>query len=522
MHIPILNVFHRLICTYITGGGIESKKSNAQDLASLDISKTPSASSTVEKETQTIMLLPSKLQVHVPVHCARIKAISSETKPNGNDEKLTLAVSLLDASTGTPLKCIVALCGDRTPSHGQVVCFLSLSVVSVVGDNRSSTNHTSKEPTYKIWRSKRSGYTANGHVTFYMCFYEADANYIVTLNVDTVIDEEGIQCLGYAVEHYTGFISTLKTVERNAFKAPPLLKYEGALASPRFNSVMTVYNKMFYEGKTSESNMIASMITSGSDVALDMKLYMSVTKATERSLSPQAITELEEIFQRSQSMESHNGFLLEALIMMALSQVHSLQGNKGKALECIHHSRSICLEAAPSHLTSCVFFNDARNMIGVNSGNITAEVKRRILELFDRAIADSYYGVGWERLMIFNGHVYKALFILNGTMNVNSPSTINYVPTKEDVSIAEQHLKAAPLDSVHEIHRHMVIHHIATSDLYRWKGNSPKAREYAEKAKYLCVEKGYFQSMIKAIDDRLKLLKPDTIDKILEMYKGHV
>ena len=53
-----------------------------------------------------------------------------------------------------------------------------------------------------------------------MCFYEVNTNYIVTLGVACVIDKEGIECVGYTVEHYTGFVSTYRTVERGAFKAP--------------------------------------------------------------------------------------------------------------------------------------------------------------------------------------------------------------------------------------------------------------------------------------------------------------
>ena len=469
------------------------------------------------------MPLPQRLQVHVPIHCATIKATNSEKKAESDDEKFTLAVSILDVSSGTPLKCTVALLGDEyILFKGQLICFISASV-SVVGESNSRKfTSREKELSYTIWRSRKSDYNTSGQATFYMCFYEADVNYIVTLNIVKVRDEEGIECIGYAVEHYTGFISTVKTVERNAFRAPPLLKYEGAIASAKFNKLMSIYSQMFYQGKREESNMIISKITSeDSTAALDVKLYMSISKATEKSFDSQTIIQLEELFQRSQSLDSANGFLLQALIMTSLSQTHSFQGRKEKALECIHHSRSICLEAAPSHLTSCVFFNDARNMMSVNKGNITPKIKRRILELFDRAIADSYYGIGWERLMIFNGHVYKALFCLNGMIDLHFPSTPNYVPTEEDISTAEQHLNAAPLDVVCEVHMHIVIYYVAFSDLYRRKDNVKKAREYADKAKWLCTEKGYFPSTVRAIDDRLKLLEPDTVDEVLEMFQEH-
>lgn len=71
-----------------------------------------------------------------------------------------------------------------------------------------------------------------------------------------------------------------------------------------------------------------------------------------------------------------------------------------------------------------------------------------------------------------------------------------------------------------DIHRHNVIYYIAQSDLHRWKGNNPEAREYVKKAKDLCIEKGYFKSLAEPLEDRMKLLKPDTIDEILEMYEG--
>lgn len=468
------------------------------------------------------MPLPPRLQVSVPIHCATIKAVScnnvSERKPTA-DEKLTLSVSILDVTSGTPLKCIVGLRGETQPSfEGHMVCLLAASV-TVVGDGQSARNFTSKEPSHEIWRSKKSDYIANGQTTFYMSFYEADTNYIVTLNVYTIHDEEGVECIGYTVEHYTGFISTFKTVERSAFKAPPLRKYEGAIASRKFNQLMSIYNQQFYEGKKEESDMIMSRLTSSDSTAdADVKLYMLIVKATEKSFDPQSLTQLEEIFLTCQTTDSPNGYLLQAHVMMALSQTYSFQGHKEKALECIHHSRSVCFEASPSHLTCCVLFNDARNMMSVNKGNITSKIKRRILEIFDRVIADSYYGSGWERIMIFNCHVYKALFCLNGMVDLHLPAIPNYTPTKEDTDIAEQHLNAAPLDLVCDNHMHKVIYYVAFSDLYRWKGNVLKAREYAEKGKQLCITKGYFPSTVRAIDNRLEMLKPDTVDEILEMY----
>ena len=147
--------------------------------------------------------------------------------------------------------------------------------------------------------------------------------------------------------------------------------------------------------------------------------------------------------------------------------------------------------------------------------------KRRIL---DRAIADSYYGTGWERLMIFNGHIYKALFCLNGVFDLNVGSIPQHTPTdsEEDISLAEQHLNTVPVELVSNIHMHEVQYHIALSDLNRWKGNIGSARKHAKAAKQLCVGKKYLTNLIPLLDVRLQQLQLDTIDDILKEYEDRV
>ena len=478
------------------------------------------------------MPFPQRLQVSVPIHCATVKAVNNmehrdgpEKIPHDGDEWLTLSVSILDSSSGTPLSCVVALQGDKlTPTKGHIICYLSLTV-DVVGDNQSKRNipqSRNSEPTHFIQRCRRSKYIPNGKASFRLCFFQPDVNYIISFNIHSVYDEEGLECIGYTVEHYTGFISAVHTVERNAFRAPPLLKYEGPIASKKFDKLMSLYMKLFYQGKSEESNMIMSRISSSDSVKPDIKLYMSMSKATEKPFDAQTIPLLEELFQRSQSLDNQNGFLLQGLAMLCLSQTHSFQGRSEKALDCLRYSRSICFEVAPSHLTCCVFLNHARMMIGIHKGNMSPSIKRRICELFDRAIADSYYGVGWERLMIFQSHLFKAEFCLNGVMDISLISVPNYIPTEEDISLAEQHLNAAPLELISEIHMYKVLYHTALSDLNRWKENIESAREHAEVAKQLCVEKGFFAKLIPSLDDRLLKLKPDIIEEILETYKDHV
>ena len=483
------------------------------------------------KETQTDMTFPQHLKISVPIHCATVKAAKEhnnggENIPKDGDEWLSLTVSILDTSSETPvpLPCVVALQGDEhIGPTGQVVCFLSLSVDAV--EDHPQRNAAATRSPGRMYYSERSGkskYTPNGKATFRLCFFQSDTNYIISLKIHSIYDKQGIEYVGYTVEHYMGFISAVCTVERNAFKAPPLLKYEGPIATNKFRKLMEVYTKLFYQGRREESNVIMSKITSSDRTKLDVKLYMSMSRATEKPFDPQSILQVEEFFQKSQSLDSRNGFLLQALAMMCLSQMHVLQGKTDRALDCIHHSRSLCLEIAPSHLTSCVFFNYARILINEHKGNVSPSIKRRILELLDRAIAHSYYGIGWERVMIFDTHYHKAMFCLNGVLDFYVKPDSNYTPTEEDISLAEQHLNTIPPDLASTVNMYKVMYYTARSDLNKWKGNIESARKYAEKAKQVCAEREYLANLTASLETRLQQLKPDIIDEILDMYEDHI
>ena len=106
--------------------------------------------------------------------------------PQNGDEWLTLTVSIVDPSSETPLRCLVVLQGDEhAPSNGQMICFLSLTVSSVGDDQPQTTIAPTRnlEPAYHCQRSK---YTPNGKATFQLCFFQADANYIIRESVDSL------------------------------------------------------------------------------------------------------------------------------------------------------------------------------------------------------------------------------------------------------------------------------------------------------------------------------------------------
>ena len=101
-----------------------------------------------------------------------------------------------------------------------------------------------------------------------------------------------------------------------------------------------------------------------------------------------------------------------------------------------------------------IFYLEAITLTQQHKGNITLSIKKKILELFDGAIDHSYYGTGWERYMVCLSHIVKALFCLNGPM---FNPTSSYTPTEEDISLAEQHLKAVPVDELSKLTEHSRI-----------------------------------------------------------------
>ena len=260
------------------------------------------------------------------------------------------------------------------------------------------------------------------------------------------------------------------------------------------------------------------MVTSSNNVSLDIKLYLSLEQLLNFSFN---IVEVEEILQKCQSLDCQNGHLLQAHAMVTLADSYTYTGDHEKALDCIHVSKSLCFTAAPSYITCWIFYVEALTLIEQHEGNITPSIRKKILELFDRAIDHAYYGTGWEKYMVCLSHIHRTLFCLNGTVfKFNPTSNYNfYTPTEEDISLAEQHLNAVPVDEFSKLTDIKAQYHIALNDVNRLRGETTIAVQQAEQAKQLYAKIG---QSLQYIDDRLQSLQLDPIDIILAEYKDQV
>ena len=97
-------------------------------------------------------------------------------------------------------------------------------------------------------------------------------------------------------------------------------------------------------------------------------------------------------------------------------------------------------------------------------------------------------------------HIHKALFCLNEAVYPSFNPTLNCTPT-EDISLAEQHLNAVPVDELSKLTGIKARYHIALSDMNRLRGETTIAIQQAEQAKQLYAEVGQSRQYI---DDRLQ------------------
>ena len=95
--------------------------------------------------------------------------------------------------------------------------------------------------------------------------------------------------------------------------------------------------------------MMVHRIALSDTAALDIKVFMAIEDLFNYSL---AVTQLQTLFRKCESLDCQNGSLLQAYAMMALSDMYVLLNDTEQALECIYNSRSVCFVAAPSYLTS--------------------------------------------------------------------------------------------------------------------------------------------------------------------------
>ena len=429
---------------------------------------------------------------------------------DGGDQWYTLPVSILDSSSGAPVNSVVALQGDQlAPTDGVMVCYLSVTVVDLRSQGRAGT---ATPATHSIERN--SEYAVNGRASFRMCFYVAETSYLISVGVVCVQDEEEVECIGYNVDQYTAVITTARMGERNAFKSPPPLKWAGPLTSKTFQKLMATYTGLFYRYKDDEADKLVSVVTSSDNVPLDIKLHLSLEQLLYYTRN---IVEVRKILQKCQSLDCQNGHLLQAHAMVTLADSYLNTGDHEKALEYIHDSRSLCFTAAPSYITCWIFYLEAITLIQQHEGNITPSIGKKILELFDHAIDHSYYGTGWERYMVCWCHIHKALFCLNGTVYPSFNPTSNCTPTEEDISLAEQHLNAVPVDELSKLTAIKARYHIVLSDMNRLRGETTIAIQQAKQAKQLYDEVGV---PCQHVDDRLQYLQSDPIDTILVEWFG--
>ena len=467
----------------------------------------------------TISQLPQRLTVRGPANqFVTVQAVSGghdRSPQSDGDQWYTLPVSILDSSSGAPVNSVVALQGDQqAPTDGVMVCYLSVTVVDQRSQGRAGP---ASQATHRIERN--SQYTVNGRASFRMCFSVAETRYLISVGVVCIQDEEGVECIGYNVEQYTADITTVtaRMKERNAFKTPPPLKFEDPLTSKKCQKLMAMHTNLFYRYEDDKAVELVSKVTSNDYVSLDIKLYLSIEQLHKYSVNN---VEAEAILRKCQSLACQNGYLLQAHAMVILAYSYSHTGDHEKALECIHDSRSLCIIAEPSYITSWIFYVEAFTLIKKHEGNITPSIRKNILELFDRAIGHSYYGTGWERYMVCCSHIHKALFCLSGTIYYHDFNP-NYTPTEEDILLAEQHLNlnAVPVDEFSKLTTIKAQYHIALSDVNRLRGKTTIAIQHAEQAKQLYAEAGISR---KYLDDRLQYLQSDPIDTILAEYEDQV
>lgn len=459
--------------------------------------------------SHTIVQLPQRMRILGPASCfATVKVTSTtETTPQDSDQWHTLPLSIVDSTSDIPLNCVVALQGDQHDfSQGVAVCFLSITVVQEE-QSQVSTGQVAAPPAYYIERKSR--YEANGRATFRMCF-SAETSHLISVNVHCIKDNEGMECAGYNVEQYAAVVTAVRIMGRNAFRSPSLLKFVGPLASKNFEMLFEKCANLTYRNDMHELHKLESMILSSKRISHDIKMFLTIANSLVHADAD--VTQNKELLHTCESHDSRNAFLLEAYATVTLSQSYSSQGDMEKAMDCIHKCRSMCFEAEPSYLTSLVFYTEAANLIRAHEGNITPCVKKRIVQLYDYAVAHSYSyrSSAWARA---NGHIAQAIFCLNGTFYYNFNPTSSYTPTEEDVSVAEQHLSAVPVEELSLLIDIMGDYHVALSDLHRLKGDTTIAIQHARQAQKLYAEIGM---VAYGFEDRVKYLESDPIHMILQ------
>ena len=491
---------------------------------------------------ETPLLLPRHLMIKTSI-CqlpSRIMPISKQAilhpdyEKLKDDEKLSVLVVVCDADSqilqAVPLCVDLYEAGMKTRSS---TCYLSVNIST----NFQSTTASRKLVNHPIFHIQRNACLEPGQIALQFSFSQPDTLYTIRFSLHSTIDSEGIQVIGYSSESNTFNIHTANCLPLYQDAAPvlgsglPLKEFSGPLKGSKFDQITNALSKKGLSGNIHAVMHLTKMLQKSQCTPCDIKVlaliytasYIQAQDRSEMLLS-------KKLFKKALTLLNHsdcqNSSLLEGMAHTFMAQGLRVEDHFEAALSLLDRAKVAYFGAAPSSLTSSVYFQEAMICAGQCKGVMTADVKEKVEELLTLAILCSQRSEGCDyekRIIIYL--TSKAMLHLGLFYPLHQHRQEQVSLTDPKPSSEELHRAKACLDAIHEeilnndyIITYKAIYYFTLSEYYRFCDKYPQAIHNLQLAKKHAIT-GNYNILLKSIDVRLALLGlEDTPENIIQSF----
>ena len=301
------------------------------------------------------------------------------------EEKLSLLLVVCDADSArmqaVPLQVDLYKAGMKRRNF---TCYLSVNGST----NLQGTTASRKQVKHPIFHVQRNASLEPGQIGLQFSFSRPDTLYTITFRLHSIIDSEGIEVIGYTSESAEFTICTancLQDVAPVRGSGLPLLEISGPLKSPKCNQIVKAINREGLSGNIGGVEHLTRKVQK-SHISLDIKaLTLIYTGCFVSFYKSSAMLHSKELFDKALELSKHsdcqNSKLLERMALTFMAQSLRMENRLEDAQSLLDRAKIANFGAAPSGVTSSMYYQQAVICAGQCKGPITADVKQRVDQL---------------------------------------------------------------------------------------------------------------------------------------------
>ena len=405
------------------------------------------------------------------------------------EEIFSLVVTILDRDSDTP----VPMCVDIYEQGMELqpsTCYLTTSVIR----KRKKPYTDIKGKVYNLQIHENS---IMGQAKLIFCFSEPNTEYIITIKIHSIVDDNGEEITAYVSNSDTFSVLTLdRMIYHPAPKRDlPLIELAAPLKGRKYLRLKETLTQLANSGNSQKITNLTRGISKSTQIPYDILavVYISLgcSSMFNRDQSyEEALMAFSHALELSSKIDCINGCLVEGMVYIYMAHVNRYFSEYEKSLENTEKAKIKFFNVAPCHETGMVYFQEAMLRLDNAGFKLTAETKQKVLSDMDTWVRHFQQGKDYELLSNFSyALIVKARIHLNMILRwleykheseIETPDL-----TEEDLQEAKSCLDAVPEEFLkrNEPSDYKVEYHYTFSEYYRLTGDYKLAKKHLKLTK---------------------------------------